>query len=197
VGEHRDLGYLRIKAPLHDPSFAGHFEGAMSHLADTRGLILDLREVTGPFADLARARANVQAILGRFVAKPVAWQAREPRTGERVVDLAAAHATPYTRPVVVLVDRWTAGDGEALAVGLRAAAGARLVGTRMSGLRGEQGEVRLPRSGIALRYPTQRTFSPDGTPRESVVPDVLVDLAAPKGGPGDPILYQGLRALEK
>jgi hypothetical protein len=29
------------------------------------------------------------------------------------------------------------------------------------------------------------------------VPDVLVDLSAPKGGPGDPILYQGLKMMEK
>lgn len=197
VGEGRDVGYLRIKAPLDDALLATHFDGAMSHLADTRGLILDLREATGPFADASRARANALAILNRFAPRPEPWQAREPRSGERVVDLATPHAKPYTRPVVVLVDRWTAGEGEALAVGLQAAAGARLVGTRMAGLRGEQREVRLIRSQVSLRFPSQRTFRPDGTPRESVVPDVLVDLAAPKGGPGDPILYQGLKLFEK
>ena len=37
---------------------------------------------------------------------------------------------------------------------------------------------------------------PDGTPRESLQPDIAVDLAAPKGGPGDPILYQALKLLE-
>jgi carboxyl-terminal processing protease len=196
VGEARDLGYLRLKAPLDDPLLATHFDGAMGYLTDTRGLILDLREVTGPFREPAVARATLRAILGRFVAKPAPWQVRESRSGERVVDFAAPHDTPYVRPLVVLVDRWTAGEGEALAVGLQAAAGARLVGTRMAGLRGELRDVRLPRSHITLRFPAQKAFAPDGTPRESVVPDVLVDLAAPKGGPGDPILYMGLKEME-
>jgi carboxyl-terminal processing protease len=114
-----------------------------------------------------------------------------------VTDTVEAGTNPYAAPVVVLVDRWTAGEGEALAAGLRAVAGARLVGTRMAGLRGELREVRLPASGIVLRHPAQKTFSVEGTPRESMRPDVLVDLAAPQGGPGDPILYQGLRLLER
>jgi carboxyl-terminal processing protease len=197
VGEARDVGYLRLKAPLADPELARHFEGAMSYLADTRGLILDLREATGPFAEPARARATTLAILGRFSARAVPWQARESRSGERVVDFTTPGKAPYSRPLVVLVDRWTAGEGEALAAGLQSAAGARLVGTRMAGLRGELAETRLPRSHITLRYPAQKTFRPDGTPREAVVPDLPVDLAAPKGGPGDPILYQGLKVFEK
>jgi carboxyl-terminal processing protease len=197
VGEARDVGYLRLKAPLDDAAVPTQFDGAMAYLAGTRGLILDLREATGPFRDSARARATLLAILNRFVAKPAPWQARESRAGERVVDFATPHATPHTAPLVVLVDRWTAGEGEALAVGLQAAAGARLVGTRMAGLRGELREARLPRSRITLRFPAEKAFRPDGTPRESVVPDVFVDLAAPKGGPGDPILYQGLKLFEK
>ena len=68
---------------------------------------------------------------------------------------------------------------------------------RMAGLRGELRELRLAHSGILVRYPAQRTFHVDGTPRESVRPDVFVDLAAPQGGPGDPILYQALKLLEK
>jgi hypothetical protein len=36
----------------------------------------------------------------------------------------------------------------------------------------------------------------DGTPREALRPSVEVDLAAPSGGPGDPILYQALKLLE-
>jgi hypothetical protein len=57
--------------------------------------------------------------------------------------------------------------------------------------------ARLSHSGIVLRYPAQKSFTADGKPRESIRPDVLVDLAAPLGGPGDPVLYQGLRLLEK
>jgi hypothetical protein len=76
-------------------------------------------------------------------------------------------------------------------------ANARLVGTRMAGLRGELREARLPHSGIVVRYPGEKVFHVDGTPRERLRPHVPVDLAAPNGGPGDPILYQALKLLEK
>jgi carboxyl-terminal processing protease len=99
--------------------------------------------------------------------------------------------------MVVLVDRWTAGEGEALAAGLQAAAGARLVGTRMAGLRGELREVTLPHSRIVVHFPARKTFHVDATPREQLRPEFEVDLAAPSGGPGDPILYQALKLLEK
>jgi carboxyl-terminal processing protease len=197
IGEDRNLGYIRLKAALSDPGLAVHFDGALHYLADTRGLILDLRETTGPFADATRARANLLAIVGRFIAEPTPWQAREPRAGERVVDTAEPRGPRYAAPLVVLVDRWTAGEGEALAAGLSGAARARLVGTRMAGLRGELGEARLPASGIVVRYPAMKSAHVNGTPREALRPDVLVDLAAPQGGPGDPILYQALKLLEK
>jgi len=197
VGERRDLGYIRIKAPLSDAALAGQFAGAMSYLRGTRAMILDLRDATGPFDDGARARATTLAILRHFAARTAPWQERGSKPGERVTDTIAATPGAYTAALVVLVDRWTAGEGEALAAGLKAVAGARLVGTRTAGLRGELREVRLAHSGIAARYPAQRTFLVDGAPRESLRPDILVDLAAPQGGPGDPILYQALKLLEK
>lgn len=197
IGEKRDLGYIRLKAPLASASLPGQFDGAMHYLQDTRALILDLREATGPYEDPARARATTLAILGRFVTQPTTWQAREPRGGERVVDIVEPRGPAYRAPVVVLVDRWTAGEGEALAAGLHAASGARLVGTRMAGLRGELRAVRLPNSGITVRFPAQRTFLPDGTAREALKPAIGVDLAAPLGGPGDPILYQALKLFER
>ena len=100
-------------------------------------------------------------------------------------------------PLVVLVDRWTAGEAEALAAGLHAVADAALIGTAMAGLQGESREVPLAGSGLVLRFPAQRAFTPAGLAREKLLPDVAVDLAAPSGGPGDPILYQALKRLER
>lgn len=71
----------------------------------------------------------------------------------------------YPAPVVLLTDRWTAGEAEKLARDIQARAGTKSIGTRSGG-------------------------SPP------LVPDQLVDLAAPQGGPGDPILYQALKSLE-
>jgi carboxyl-terminal processing protease len=197
VGEQRDVGYLRIKASLSDATLGTRFDGAMHYLDGTRAMILDLRDATGPFDDPTRSRATTLAILQRFATRPGPWQAREVRAGERIVDSVSSSAKPYSAPLVVLVDRWTAGEGEALAAGLQAVSGAQLVGTRMAGLRGELRGVRLRHSGITVRYPGQRAYLADGSPREGLRPDVLVDLAAPQGGPGDPILYQAIKRVER
>jgi carboxyl-terminal processing protease len=139
----------------------------------------------------------MRAILGRFTAAEAPWQLREAAGGKRVSDTVAPRDWTYRAPVLVLVDRWTAGDGEALATGLNAVGRARLVGTPMAGMRGVLREVRLPHSGIVVRFPAERAFHPDGTPREQLRPGLAVDLAAPQGGPGDPILYQALKLFER
>lgn len=192
MGEDRDLGYIRIKAGLADARVVEAFDGALNYLKDTRALILDLREASGPGShDVTRA------LLGRFVAAPSPWQVRVAAGKAPVTDTVVPRGEPYRAPLLVLVDRWTADEGEALAAGLHTAAGARLVGTAMAGMRGEAREVTLPRSGIVLRFPAERVLHVDGTPREHLRPSLEVDLAAPQGGPGDPILYQALKILER
>ena len=192
MGEERDLGYIRIKGSLADARLPAQFDGALNYLKDTRALILDLREVGGP-----ASQGVVDAILGRFTGTNATWRLREAPGGPRVADTVAPRDWRYRAPVVVLVDRWTAGDGEGLAAGIHALANARLVGTPMAGQRGELLEVRLPHTGIVARFPGERAFHADGTPRELVRPSLAVDLAAPQGGPGDPILYQALKLLER
>lgn len=193
MGDERDLGYIRIRNGADGARLVEHFDAALNYLNDTRALILDLRETKGP-----GTRAATRAILGRFVEAEAPWQMREMRGGPRVTDTVAPRSSPAHRaPLVVLVDRWTSGEAEALAAGLQAAARARLVGTPMAGLRGELRDVRLPHSGLGVAFPGEKTFLPDGTPREALRPQVPVDLAAPSGGPGDPILYRALKLLEK
>lgn len=189
IGPDRDIGYLRIRfGATQTETIAAAFDT----VAGTRALIVDVRDNVGP-----GSREMTLGVLGRFVDRERPWQLRADRRGRRATDVVAPVADAYRAPVVVLVDRWTAGEGEALAAGLRSVAGARLVGTRTAGLRGELHEVRLPHAGVTARYPGERTFSTDGKPRDGLTPSILVDLAAPKGGAGDPILYQALKLLEK
>ncbi len=192
IGEQRDLGYLRLKNNLADAGLVAHFDAALLLLKDTRGLILDLRETQAGGSELV-----ARAILGRFVATESAWQVRETRGKARATDTVAPRGPfTYRGPIVVLVDRWTAAEGEALAAGLESAARATLVGTEMAGLRGRNRELALRHSGLRVSFPEERTLLTNGAPRESVRPAVPVDLAAPSGGPGDPILYQGLKQIE-
>ncbi|NJD88700.1 MAG: hypothetical protein FIB05_11905 [Betaproteobacteria bacterium] len=195
VGEDRSLAYLRVKNNLGDPGLVQHFDAALQQLRPARGLILDLRETQS-----GGSLEVVRALLGRFVSAESAWLARSPRgagPGTGAVDRVAPRGPfAYAGRILVLVDRWTAAEGESLAVGMEAAAGATLVGTPMAGLRGETRELRLPASGIVLRYPAARVYTAGGVPRESVKPAVAVDIVSPSGGPGDPILYQALKLLE-
>jgi len=194
IGENRNLGYLRLKNNLGEGGVVQHFDAALQHLRDTRALIVDLRETqAGGAPDVARA------LLGRFVTAEAPWILRQPRgAAARAVPERVTPRGPYAYGgrLAVLVDHWTAGEGESLACGLESAARATLVGTAMAGLRGEAREVRLPASGIALRYPASRVFHTNGTPREVVRPGLAVNIVAPSGGPGDPILYQALKLLE-
>ena len=192
MGDERDIGYIRVRVGAADGAFVSHFDAAMSHMAGTRGLIVDLRDVAGP-----GPRETTLAILSRFAREPSAWQVRQVGR-RRETDVVRPEGTAYAAPIAVLVDRWTAGEAEALAAGLESVARARIVGTQMAGLRGELREVTLPASGMALRFPAERTYSASsGVPRESIRPSLAVDLAAPSGGPGDPILYQALKLFER
>lgn len=193
VGDDRDLGYIRIRNSSAGARLVEQFDGALGALGNTRALIVDLRETSGPVS-----RAATLAILGRFVESEAAWESREPRGKPRVSVTVTPRGSPaYRAAVVVLVNRWTAGEAEALAAGLHVAAGARLVGTPMAGLRGGLRDVKLAHSGLVVGFPGEKSYLPDGTPREALLPQVPVDLAAPSGGPGDPILYQALKLLEK
>lgn len=190
IGESRDIGYLRLRN-LADANAIEQLDGAIGALQGVRALIVDLRE------SLSESRPFTRAMLSRFATREGVWQQRRGLGGKLAADRITPGAKPLAGPLLVLVDRWTWGENEALAAGLVAVASARLVGTPMAGLHGETHETRLPNSGIVIAYPAEKVLLPDGTTREALRPHVEVDLSHPNGGPGDPILYQALKLLEK
>ncbi len=190
VGDERELGYVRLRDAAPEASLVAELDSALGYLHDTHGLMVDLRGTAGP-----ATRAATRAFLARFAPAGTPWQLRVARDGRRATDTVPAGPPPWQAPLVVMVDRWTEGEAEALAAGLHEAAHARLVGTPSAGLRGDLRSVVLPASRIVLRFPAERTLLTDGTPREALRPEMEVDLAAPSGGPGDPILYQALKAF--
>jgi carboxyl-terminal processing protease len=178
-------GYVRLTA-LGDPRSVAAFDSALDALRDTRGLVLDLRETAG-----GGNTGVAEPILGRLITRAQGYQRVVPRAGSpslRVVHPRGPWA--YTRPVVVLVGRWTGSMGEGMAVGLDALRGgggrrargrrprAIVVGTRMAGLAGAVEDVTLPCTGVRVGLPTARLLHVDGTPRERWAPPVVVDLAA-------------------
>jgi C-terminal processing protease CtpA/Prc len=187
------LGYIRIENSLGDTGTIGEFDHALDALKNASGIILDLRNTpSGGNTDTA------EPILGRFVSKPHAYQrVFEPGAGRtyprHAWEKQVAPRAPLVRqPLVVLVDHWTGSMGEGMAIGLHAIRNAPIVGTKMAGLLGGTSEFELPNTHVRIRFPTERLYHVDGTPREAFVPSIVVDIAAIGD---DTILAAGIEQL--
>jgi carboxyl-terminal processing protease len=172
-------GALYIRAAELTPAAAADIEDRLGTAADeaTRGIVLDLRSVAFGTADGAAAMMDVFLSDGPLVAVAM----RRDDAGKR----------PYARPgdaaqgrsLAVLVDAETAGPAEAVALGLRQANRARVVGVASAGRfevrplaplgrRGEKGAIRI----VTARYTPTQAPDPD-TGRRAIVPDVVVEQA--------------------
>ncbi|HEX9138428.1 MAG TPA: S41 family peptidase [Steroidobacteraceae bacterium] len=189
------IGYIRIENSLGDTDTVSAFDAALDSLNGANGLILDLRNTpSGGSTDVA------EPILGRFINKSSPYQrVFEPGPGKSYPKdswlKTAIPRAPYVQAkLVVLVDHWTGSMGEGIAIGFDALRRAQIVGTAMAGLRGGTGEFTLPNSKISVHIPVERLYRVNGTPRETFMPSLLVDLVHARGD--DPILALGLKVLE-
>jgi carboxyl-terminal processing protease len=133
-----------------------------------------------------------------FVAGERPHQIHERPDGERWTETVIGRAEPFRGRLLVLVDLSTGSMGEGTAIGLRAAAGATLIGTPMAGLRGAMGSFPIPCLNADLGLPVERLFDVDDGPREAAASDILVTedrLAA--AGMEDAILHRALREAAK
>jgi len=175
------LGYMRVNNSLGEQALVAAFDKALAEMPGARALVLDLRDTpSGGNSAVARG------IMGRLVGKMLAYQRHElvsefRSTGIRRVwdEYVAPRESPFLKPVVVLVGRWTGSMGEGLAIGLNAIRGAPVLGRPMAHLLGANAEMVLPHSNIVVRVPAEKLFHVDGTPREAVVP-----CAIPPSAPG-------------
>lgn len=174
VGPRGDVGVIRFNNALGEAALIAQFDAALTALnnAQTQALVLDLRDTpSGGNSTVARG------IMGRLVLSEAAYQRHESisefrATGVRRVwtESVLPRGDVWRKPVVVLVGRWTGSMGEGIAIGLHAARAAPILGPPMARLLGAVEEFRLPNSGIGVRVPTEKLFSPEGAPRESFVP---------------------------
>ena len=148
------------------------FDTAMAQADPGQPIVLDLTDTaSGGNTSVARA------IMGWFVDRPTSYQmhvlpAEERQTGiprqwlEQVLPRSGKH---HDGPVTVRVGRWTGSMGEGLAIGFDAI-GARIEGGPMAGLLGAIYDYPLEQSGVVIKFPVERLFHVDGTPRERFVP---------------------------
>jgi carboxyl-terminal processing protease len=180
---------IRIHNSLGDGDLPVQFAALMSRARKARVILLDLRDTpSGGDSSIAKP------IMSWFVQGERGYQ-RHRRGDREWVETVRGRRDRFEGRLIVLVDHWTGSMGEGLAIGLRSAAGATLVGTSMAGLRGAIEPFPLPcLAGVSIRIPVEQLFTMEGQPRESVTPDVIVsgsDLAA--AGESDAILAIAMR----
>ena len=194
-----EAGLIRFHDSLGDQRCVAEFDRALAELRDTSGLILDLRDTPSGGNTLV-----ARGLMGRLIETEGAYQKHSlplerVRTGiaRSWLELVAPRGPfTYRGPIVVLVNRWTGSMGEGLAIGLHGLQRAVVVGTPMAGLLGAIRSFELPETGIPVRFPVERLFHVDGTPREDFVPDVLVDASSEQfDALADPTLALGRARL--
>lgn len=178
---------LRLNNSLGSDALPAAFDAAMAQASAAQAILLDLRDTpSGGDSQFAKP------LMAWFVqgTRPYQKHQRGTRTW---LEQVQGRPDAWRGRLLVLVDHWTGSMGEGTAIGLRAAAGATLVGTPMAGLRGAIEGTDLPCMGVALRFPVERLYTVAGERRERVLPDVLVDEAAlAAGGMDDTILARAL-----
>ncbi|MDQ3470931.1 MAG: PDZ domain-containing protein [Pseudomonadota bacterium] len=163
---------IRIHDSLGSNDALKAFDRIMAGARPMQRVIVDLTDTPG-----GGNTTVARGILGWFVTRPTFYQqhslpAEERQHGvarqwvEQVLPRAGKH---HRGPVTVRVGRWTGSMGEGLAIGFDAI-GARVEGDRMAGLRGAIYDYKLEKSGMVIKFPVERLFHVNGTPREQFVP---------------------------
>jgi C-terminal processing protease CtpA/Prc len=165
------IGYIKIN-DLISEEIVPQFDAALTKVKQSRGLILDLRDIPrGGNTDVA------EPILSRLIDRRMGYQQVIPRHGAPYIkEVSPGGDWRYKKPIVVLVNHWTASMGEGMAIGLDGMKRATIVGTQMAGLNGGIFNLELPHTKIGIAYAGEKLNHLKGTPREKFVPSVLINL---------------------
>lgn len=167
------IGVIRINNSLGNNKLISEFDEHLNGLMDTKGLIIDLRNtVDGGNSYVARA------IMSRFISEPKPYQKHLMRekyeaditVNRSWVEYVEPRKEAYTKPVVILVGRWTGSMGEGLAIGFEGMGRAAIVGTEMERLAGEMHEFAFKNHDFGYRISFAQLYHVNGTPREKYIP---------------------------
>lgn len=166
------IGLIAIRS-FGDSAAVDAFDAALAKLAEARALILDVRGNGG--GDTAVARP----IMGRFIAERRPYALMRRRQGRGLGAPWTEYVDPrgpftFTRPVVVLTDRWSGSMAEGFPMGMRGLGRATIVGTPMMGLGAAVFRLRLDRTGVEAQYSAEPVYDVHDRPRWLMRPDVEV-----------------------
>jgi tricorn protease len=182
---HGDIGYVHLRAM--GPSDIAQWFREFYPVFNRRGLVVDVRHNRG---------GNIDSwILGRLIRR--AWMYWQPRVGNPYWNMQWA----FRGHLVLLVDEWTASDGEAFSEGFRRLGLGPIIGTRTWG-----GEIWLTSSNVLVDRGIATAaefgvYGPEGAwlvEGHGVDPDSVVDnLPHATFAGGDAQLQAALAYLER
>jgi peptidase S41-like protein len=169
------IGYIQFNNSLGNSDTVNAFNIAIADLENADAWIIDFRDTPG-----GGNTSVAEPILGRFVAEPTPYQRTAPLdepSYERFIQPVGPH---IAGPLVVIVGRWTGSMGEGMAIGFDGMNRGLVIGTKMARLAGGTENFTLPKTGIAVVFPTYDLTHLNMTPRHLWLPPVAV--IADKGG---------------
>ncbi len=185
------LGYLRI---VDCRNALTTFDQILKELADTRGLIIDLRYNLG--GEVGKEMA------ARFLSAPKVYGYRKTKSKAGFSTAGALQARPtagaYTHPTVLLINDATFSAAEEFALVLAKEAHVKLIGESTGGYLSDAFTYRLP-NGIVVSLSNQQFLDLDqklledvGVQADMYMPNSLQDLEAGT----DPLIDQAIQTLQ-
>ncbi len=159
-----EVGYVRLSAFA--PQVMERLCSALRSLSTTRGIVIDLRGNPGGVMGIASGFA------GLITQSPGLLGTMRTRTGSMPLP-SFPQRSPYTGPLVVLIDGLSGSTAEVLAAALQESGRAEVVGERSAGMVLGADTLRLP-TGALFLYARAGFNTADGIALEGhgVVPDV-------------------------
>jgi hypothetical protein len=194
------IGYLNVHA-LTDTGLTAAFDEALEALADTWGLVLDLRFNGGGGEDLA------QALAGRFIDVERVYSKNRYRIGPKHEQLGDAYERRlgprgpwrYESPVIALQGQRTMSSAESFALMLAQCPQVTTLGDHTAGSSANPRRIELE-CGITVNLPRWLDMDPEGRPIEHVGIQPKVKLEFPPEAfteQKDPVLEAALARLRK
>jgi carboxyl-terminal processing protease len=138
-------------------------------MASTKALIIDLRNtVSGGNTSVAKP------IMGIFTDKKKPYQLYENHK-KQYLDYIKPNKLNYSKPLYILVNRWTGSMGEGIAIGLNSIDKAKIIGTEMARLAGGMKSIKFKNHNYSFQVSFEKIFDINGNPREEFVPENYIE----------------------